>query len=235
MEERLIKNLKPNIVILTSRTWNEWIAFDEKVLAVANPILIRAREDFNLSTLNEISPDFIFVPHWSFLIPAEIHDRYKTIIFHMTDLPYGRGGSPLQNLISAGHKRTKITAIQCVKGMDAGPVYLKEDLDLFGSAEEIFIRASKIIHSMILTILEKELKPIPQIGEVTTFSRRKPEQSDLNSIKDFSEDQVYDFIRMLDAPGYPRAYVRLGGYKIEFSKVFRTEDGLQGIFNIKKA
>ena len=30
----------------------------------------------------------------------EIHENYKCIIFHMTDLPFGRGGSPLQNLIS---------------------------------------------------------------------------------------------------------------------------------------
>ena len=46
----------------------------------------------------------------------------------MTDLPYGRGGSPLQNLIVRGHKHTMISAIKCVKELDAGPIYLKKPL-----------------------------------------------------------------------------------------------------------
>ena len=63
----------------------------------------------------------------------------------MSDLPYGRGGSPLQNLIIREHRKTMISAIQCVKEIDAGPVYLKKPLSLEGSAEEIFICANHII------------------------------------------------------------------------------------------
>ena len=46
----------------------------------------------------------------------------------MTDLPYGRGGSPLQNLIARGFLETKISAILVEKQLDAGPVYLKMEL-----------------------------------------------------------------------------------------------------------
>ena len=42
----------------------------------------------------------------------------------MTDLPYGRGGSPSKSIIR-GLKTTKITAFKCVAEIDAGPVYLK--------------------------------------------------------------------------------------------------------------
>ena len=62
------------------------------------------------------------------------------MIFHMTDVLYGRGGSPLQNFIIRGHKETKLTAMKCVKELDAGPVYLKEFLSLLGNAEEIYMR-----------------------------------------------------------------------------------------------
>ena len=48
----------------------------------------------------------------------------------MTDLPYGRGGSPLQNLIVRGHKETKISAIKVVKELDAGPVLSSLELML---------------------------------------------------------------------------------------------------------
>jgi hypothetical protein len=56
------------------------------------------------------------VPHWSHLIPESIWGPCPTVIFHMTDLPYGRGGSPLQNLIQRGHSSTMLTALRCGSG-----------------------------------------------------------------------------------------------------------------------
>ena len=44
----------------------------------------------------------------------------------MTDLPYGRGGSPLQNLIANKIYDTKISAIRAEGGIDTGRIYLKE-------------------------------------------------------------------------------------------------------------
>ena len=44
----------------------------------------------------------------------------------MTDLPFGRGGSPLQNLIVRGYKSTKLTAIKVQSGIDTGDIYLKK-------------------------------------------------------------------------------------------------------------
>ena len=60
----------------------------------------------------------------------------------MTDLPYGRGGSPLQNLIIRGHRDTQLTALKCEENVDEGPVYAKTPLSLSGSAEEILARGA---------------------------------------------------------------------------------------------
>jgi len=38
----------------------------------------------------------------------------------MTDLSYGRGGSPLQNLIVRGYKDTMISALWIEKELDSG-------------------------------------------------------------------------------------------------------------------
>jgi methionyl-tRNA formyltransferase len=40
----------------------------------------------------------------------------------MTDLSYGSVGSPLQNLIVAGHEQTLFSALRMVAEMDADPV-----------------------------------------------------------------------------------------------------------------
>ena len=192
--------------------------------------LISDQAQLTLSVLDEINPDYIFFPHWSYLIPEDIYSRFECVIFHMTDLPYGRGGSPLQNLIIRGHQETKLSAIKCVKQLDAGPIYLKETLGLQGSAKEIFMLA--LIELMIVKILKERLEPIEQQGEVTVFHRRTPEQSDWSDAD--SLEEVYDRIRMLDAEGYPSAFVKIGSFKLEFNQASLNRESVSAEVKITK-
>ena len=135
----------------------------------------------------------------------------------MTDLPYGRGGSPFQNLIVRGIYRTKISAIKVTDTLDGGDVYLKKNQTLNGSAEHIFRDISrKIFTNMIPTIMAKDIHPVPQRGKVVIFKRRIPEQSDISSIHTIRK--AYDHIRMMDAEGYPRAFIENEGLRYEFSQ-----------------
>lgn len=116
----------------------------------------------------------LFFPYWSFKISKEMMDNYECIGMHMTDLPYGRGGSPLQNLILRGFTETVITAFRITDEWDAGPIYCKRPLSLAGTAQEIFDRASNIIYNeMIPFILTNDIEPVPQEGEVVLFKRIK--------------------------------------------------------------
>lgn len=169
-----------------------------------------------------VRPDLIFFPHWSWIVPEEIYSNFRCVIFHMTDLPYGRGGSPLQNLIVRGHKETKISAIVCSKGLDTGDVYLKRELSLEGTAEQILCRASDVIEGMIRDLLEQSPIPVPQDGEVTIFARRTPADGDISRLT--NAETVYDYIRMLDADGYPRAFANIGAIAIEFSEAELKDD-----------
>ena len=122
---------------------------------------ITEKDALNIDFVRKINPRYIFFPHWSYHISSDIYEEFECVIFHMTDLPFGRGGSPLQNLIVRGIENTKVTALKCVEVVDAGPTYLKTDLSLLGTAEEIYIRASKIVEDMILEILSKAPQPKP--------------------------------------------------------------------------
>lgn len=99
-----------------------------------------------------------------------------------------------------------LSAIQCVKKLDAGPIYLKRPLTLAGSAEEIMSRASSLIGEMIVEIVRAAPTPQPQTGLVTIFNRRQPNDSDLSGLRELN--QIYDQIRMLDAVGYPAAFIQ---------------------------
>jgi methionyl-tRNA formyltransferase len=113
--------------------------------------LINRQDDFNLKKVELLNPDRIFIPHWSYIIPKEIYERFECVVFHMTDLPYGRGGSPLQNLIVRGHKNTMISALKVVEGIDAGPIYLKKALS--------FVESDSILHSILLLFIFNENCP----------------------------------------------------------------------------
>lgn len=215
------------IIICTLKSWNIEYARQlshERSLIGDRVWIITNKADLRNEILNDIQPDYIFFPHWSYIISDDIYNNFECIVFHMTDLPYGRGGSPLQNLIVRGHKNTKISALRVEKELDAGPIYLKHDLSLDGSAEKIYKRASKIVFTeMIPEILESKTVPIPQQGEAVVFPRRKKEQSDLKDCSSLQE--FYDYIRMLDAEGYPHAFIQFGNIRIEFEDA-KFKDGI---------
>lgn len=221
-----------NFIIATSRPWNEILALRLEEKTGHRFHLITRREDLTAERLCDIAPRYVFFPHWSYIIPEEIHSNYECVIFHMTDLPYGRGGSPLQNLILRGHRETQLSALRCVNELDAGPIYLKRPLSLEGAASEIFLRATELIESMIETLVREQLEPQAQQGEVTAFRRRTPAESDLASVSLGSLNDFFDFIRMLDAEGYPRAFLELHGHKLELSRVQFEHDKLVGSFVI---
>ena len=175
---------------------------------------VNNKEQLDSEMLAKIQPQKIFFPHWSYIVPASIYQNYECVVFHMTDLPFGRGGSPLQNLIIRGHVTTKVSAIRMEQGIDTGPVYLKKELSLEGNAAEIFSRCSKIIEEMIAEILEKNPVPVIQQGEITVFKRRTPDQSNVIDIKEI--EKMYDHIRMLDAEGYPNAFLETEHFRLEF-------------------
>jgi methionyl-tRNA formyltransferase len=194
---------------------------------------IKSKSEFTLENLKEIKPDKIFIPHWSYIIPESIFSTYECIVFHMTDLPFGRGGSPLQNLIIRGYETTKISAIKVSEGIDTGDVYLKKSLNLKGTAKEIFISASPIIEEMIVEILYNEILPIPQVGEIVEFKRRKPEDGNMINLLDVKE--IYDYIRMLDCDGYPNAYIETDSIKIEFTNAeLKSKNNLEANVRIFK-
>ena len=225
-------NLNP-ILILSSRPWNLGLADRLQSMLNRTVYCFSASEQLTPDSVLEIDPDWIFVPHWSHFIPESIWERWPTVIFHMTDLPYGRGGSPLQNLIQRGHTTTKLTALSCCEELDAGDIYLQESLGLHGTAEEIFLRTDSLVEQMIADIARDNPIPQPQQGEPVFFKRRHPSQSDLAQCPKNDLKTWYDYIRMLDADGYPPAYIDCNGFRLEFTRVSQRSDGLVADVKIK--
>lgn len=227
--------MKANILIVTSKKWN---FKNFKLLTQKCPKFnfILMKDELDIAKTHTLKPKWIFFPHYSHYIPQEIYTKYKCVVFHEANLPFGRGGSPLQNHIIRGIYHIHINAIAANKELDSGDIYMKREFDIStGSAKKLYKKASFIIFDeMIPYILKHAPKPVAQKGEVVVFKRRTPAQSALDTLSKPNLRQIYDFIRMLDAPSYPRAFVNLENFKIKFRKVKLKKSSLKGRFIINE-
>lgn len=217
-------NMTPiNYIVASCKPWHETIFESLQATSTGEWRLVKTPEELE-DAVSRFPPRYIFFMHWSWRVPQSIFSQFECVCFHMTDLPYGRGGSPLQNLILAGHAETQLSAIRMVEEMDAGPVYTKRPMSLDGRAEEIYKRAGEIGLEIIRWMIESEPMPNSQIGKPVQFKRRKPEQSILPVQGELTS--LYDHIRMLDAPTYPNAFIKYGDYRIEFTEAELLDDEL---------
>lgn len=204
-------------VVCAYRYWNikmyheTIVKFNGEFNLISDPALL------TLNVLDIISPKIIFFLDWSWKVPKEITQRYFCVNFHATDLPKFRGGSPIQNQIIRGVKKTKLSAFIMNEGLDTGDILLKEDLDLTGHLADIFARAGSLMYRMIQRIISGDYKKAKQASEASYFKRRSPSESELKP-QDFSRNLEYlnDFIRMLEHP-YPNAYIIISDKKLTFT------------------
>ena len=97
------------------------------------------------------------------------------------------------------------------------------------------IEYENISLSMIKKIIKtKKLKFIKQTKKGSFFSRRKPYQSNLIKLEKPNLNKIYDFIRMLDAKGYPNAYLEFKRYKILLNNAKKYKNSINGEFKIIK-
>lgn len=221
-----------SLIVAGSKPWNK--KFYQKIYKDKKYKwhFVSSPRELNKTLKKVINPLFLFFLHWNWKVSKKIITNFECVCFHMTDLPYGRGGSPLQNLILNKKKYTKLSAFKMNDEMDAGPIYTKKRMSLKGKAEEIYKRADKISWEIIKKILKNQPKLIPQKNKPFYFKRRKPAQSLLPLRGNLNN--IYDFIRMLDAPTYPRAFIDHGNFKLELSDFKLKNNMLEGFVVIKK-
>lgn len=179
-------------------------------------IEITNKDDLNLENLKKINPRYVFFPHWNWKVDPEIFEAFECVVFHTAPLPYGRGGSPIQNLIIRGINKSPVCALKMTDVLDGGPIYDSQEVSLNGNMDEIFFEIAKCIEKLILKICKLNPIPLPQKGNVVSFKRLSYEDNLL--LEEYSINELYDRIRMVDGEGYKRAYITFGDHKIEFSE-----------------
>ena len=184
------------------------------------------KQNFETVWLKEITkeklahhnPDWVFFFHWSEIVKRDIYDSFRCVVVHTGNLPQHRGGSPIQNQILRGVKISNVNLLTMEKEVDSGKIYCKQEISLQGALLEIWLLISEVTAKLITDCVQKRLVPKEQkkLDIAQPFSRRVKQPVDFNSPT--AIEGIYDQIRMMDAHGYPQAYIEAGKYKIEFSR-----------------
>ena len=109
------------ILICNSKNW---FSPNKEIRDFCTVKEISRKEDLNLKLIHEFKPDYIFFPHWSWIVDKNIHQNQKCIVFHTAPLPYGRGGSPIQNLILNGYEYTPVCALKMTSDLDLSLIHI---------------------------------------------------------------------------------------------------------------
>jgi methionyl-tRNA formyltransferase len=168
--------------------------------------------------------EWIFFPHWSLYIGTGIREAAKCVIFHTASLPDYRGSSSIQHQILDGVEESEICALSPKAEFDTGPIYMRRPIKLKDrKADDIFWDFAYQTHDMMDEIIKTNPEPKRQVGKGSSRKRRTPEQSRLPWTGDLT--LMYNHIRAMDAEGYPKAFLELGDFRLEFEEGYPISKG----------
>ncbi|MBT4486488.1 MAG: GNAT family N-acetyltransferase [Rhodospirillaceae bacterium] len=147
-----------------------------------------------------------------------------TLVVHESDLPAGRGFSPLTWRILEGGNTVPICLFYAVGSADAGPVIFREELAFEGHEliDELRERQGQATIELCMQYLRENSPALGeiQIGEPTHNRRRTVIDSKLDARKSIADQ--FNLLRTVDNNRFP-AYFELGDhtYTLEIKKIDR--------------
>ncbi len=90
------------------------------------------RDDEQVATLAALEPDVMIVAAYGLILPQAVLDipRAGCLNVHASLLPRWRGAAPIQAAILAGDPQTGVCLMQMEAGLDTGPVFACEPVDI---------------------------------------------------------------------------------------------------------
>lgn len=166
--------------------------------------------------------DAAFFLGCSRIVPAEILRRNRlNLVVHGSDLPRGRGFSPIPWQVLEGSNRIPIVLFEAREELDAGPVYFKDAIELDGTEllDEIRLKTWEKIEALIERFLDghRTVSPVPQEGTPTFYARRSRKDDEIDPARTLAEQ--FDHLRIVDNERYP-AWFRHRGQRYVL-KIFK--------------
>lgn len=158
------------------------------------------------SDLDPRGGELLFLISYHEILSRDIRERYRTcLVIHASDLPEGRGWSPLVWQILEGSNTITVTLFEAGDELDCGPVWHKQQIHFEGHdlADEIY--AALFAAEMELMDYAVEnfgcVQPVFQSGTPSYYRRRTPEVNRLDIHSSIA--QQFNLLRCAEEQRYP--------------------------------
>jgi len=153
----------------------------------------------------------------------ELHLNKHNLVVHESDLPEGKGWSPLTWQILEGKNNIPVTLFEASENVDAGDIYAKEYFHLEGHEllDEIKHQQGLKTNKLIVDFVDRypNVEGLPQKGKSTYYPKRYPKDSKLEIDKNIREQ--FNLLRVCDNERY-QAYFEFNGKKY-LIKIYKDE------------
>jgi len=146
------------------------------------------------------------------------HNFNKMLVIHESDLPRGRGWSPLAWQILEGKSEIIVSMIEAADRVDSGDIIKQEVLVLEGHelADEIHAKSAQVKIKLLEWALNNELEGKAQDGVPSYYRRRGLCDSKIDPYKPLAEQ--FDLLRICE-PRFPAFFEHRGHtYQITIRK-----------------
>ena len=154
------------------------------------------------------SADFCFYLSFSKVVSESTLNMFRhNVVVHSSDLPEGRGWSPLTWQILEGKNEIPTVLFEASEKVDSGKIYLKQTIRFEGHelVDEMRDAQGRIIVKMVKNFVEGHPesldKGIEQSGKGSYYPRRRPVDSKVDP--DSSLRQIFLQLRVADNDSYP--------------------------------
>lgn len=222
--------MKPKFASVTVATdRRNWInAFVPAWLPKLKPL---AEEIVWVHDANDMTPgDVAFFLGFEQIVKPEMLALHKhNLVVHASDLPKGKGWSPLTWQILEGKSDIPVSLFEAAREVDSGPIYARRTMSFRGT--ELIDEMRQTLGRITLELCEEFLhrypdivnQAIPQSGDPTFYPRRTPKDSRLDP--DLPIRDQFRLLRVADNERYP-CYFELDGdtfiVKVEKKKVAQS-------------
>jgi methionyl-tRNA formyltransferase len=202
---------------------------ESRGIPVAGPEKIR--DPSFLAKLKDWSPQIIVVVAFGRILPATILDLapYGCVNVHYSLLPKYRGAAPVAWTIINGEEKSGVTTMKLVEKMDAGPIYLREEIPVAPDETTLSLQAklapvgARLLLETIHRLKEGTLAAQPQKDADVTFA---PMIKKEDGLIDWHRTAYEIERRVRGFTPWPSAYTQLGGklMKVHRAKVIETSE-----------
>lgn len=192
-----------------------------RALELGLPVLQpnRLRDDDFLRAFDAAGADLGVVAAYGKILPQILLDRPRLglINVHASLLPRWRGAAPVHRAILAGDRQTGVTIMRVVAALDAGPMLVREAVDILPdetSAEleaRLAVTGAELLTRVVDALAAGPVSGIEQDDELVTYAHRI-ERADGDVAWTRPAQTIHDQIRGLHP--WPHASAQLQGRRV---------------------